>query len=390
MYLILNLKRLISATRLQMLEYIVRAPFKLGDRIVNKGEALRLSAFHASKIAQRGYLLEKSIIGLNEVVAAYEARARVLVDKFQNTPEQASKKAICSVISFLIRYESLKTFRPPSPEFLQEIQEFNRTATGKCPIKKIKSKTGAGEWAGYNCNIQTGCPHGCQYCYAEKTATRYKQIRGQEAWVIENCRNVSTARCRKRDQSIMFPTTHDITPNNIRAIMCHLYNILNAGNVVVLVSKPHRKCIEAICSEFSSFRDSMIFRFSIGSLNNKTLTLWEPGAPSVSERMRCLQYAFEQGYKTSISAEPMLTDRNGAECLYYAVEPCVTEDIWFGKMRNVGGFRNSENTDLASSATELVAAYKDDEIMAMVEHMGTLPKISWKDSVQKVIKKSKG
>lgn len=373
-----------------MLEYFAKAPFKLGDRIINKGEALRLSTSQASKIAQRGYLLEKSIIGLNEVVAAYEARARVLIDKFQNTPEQASKKAIRSVISFLIRYESLKTLRPPSPEFLQEVHEINRTATGKSPIKKINSKTGAGEWAGYNCNIQTGCPHGCQYCYAEKTATRYKQIRGQEAWVIENCRIVSTVRCRKRDQPIMFPTTHDITPNNIRAIMCHLYNILKAGNIVVLVSKPHRECIEAVCSEFSSFRDNMIFRFSIGSLNNETLTLWEPGAPSASERMWCLQYAFEQGFRTSVSAEPMLTDRHGAERLYYAVEPFVTEDIWFGKMRNVGGFRKSENTGLAKSATELVAAYKDSEIMAMAGHMGSLPKISWKDSVQKVIKKSKG
>lgn len=374
-----------------MLEYITRGPFKIGNRIINKGEALRLSTPHACKIAKKGYLLEKSIVGLVDVITAYEARVKVLVDKLQNTPDQASKKAMRCVMSLIIRYESLKTFQPPSSEFLQGVQEFSRTATGKNPITRINSKKGAGEWAGYNCNIGEGCQHGCLYCYASGIAvTRFKRVASKDAWLDEMLIDAKTGKCKKYPEPIMFPTSHDITQTYLPAFRCHLYNILNAGNTVIIVSKPHRESIEAICSEFSSFRDSMIFRFSIGSLDNATLSLWEPGAPSVSERMWCLQYAFEQGFRTSISAEPMLTDRHGAEQLYYAVEPLVTEDIWFGKMRNVGSFGKSENVDVARSATELVAMYQDSEIMAMVGHMGSLPKISWKDSIQAVINKMKG
>ncbi len=370
-----------------MLEFIARAPFKIGDRIINKGEALCLSAPQASVIAQKGYLLEKGIIGLNDVVAAYETRVRVLVEKLENPPEQASKKAMRYVVSLLIRYESLKTISPPSTGFLEEVAEFNQTAIGINPISKIQSDKGAGEWAGYNCNIGTGCPHGCLYCYAERMATRFNRVDSSFEWLEEFLRAVNSAKCKKYSEPIMFPTTHDITEGYLRPYRCHLYNILNAGNVVILVTKPHRESIEAICSEFSSFRDNMIFRFSIGTLDNATLNLWEPGAPSLSERMWCLQYAFEQGFRTSVSAEPMLTDRHGAERLYYTVEPFVTEDIWFGKMNNVGGFRKSENADIACSASELVAAYQDSEIMAQVEHMGALPKVSWKDSVKDVIKK---
>lgn len=374
-----------------MLEFIARSQFKMpcpqGERIVSKGEALRLSSLKASVGVQRGILLEKSVSGLQDVLSTCEARIRVLVEKLQYTPEDASKKAIRLVHSLLIRHESLKSYKAPSPEFLEEVGEFNRTATGTNPISKIQSDTGAGEWAGYNCNIATGCPHGCLYCYAERMATRFNRVDSSAEWLEEFLREATTAKCKKYSEPIMFPTTHDITEGYLRPYRCHLYNILNAGNVVILVTKPHRESIEAICSEFSSFRDNMIFRFSIGTLDNATLNLWEPGAPLLSERMWCLQYAFEQGFRTSVSAEPMLTDRHGAERHYYAVEPFVTEDIWFGKMNNVGGFRKSENADIACSASELVAAYQDSEIMALVEHLGALPKVSWKDSVKEIIKK---
>ncbi|MBW4056164.1 MAG: hypothetical protein HIU83_12345 [Proteobacteria bacterium] len=107
------------------------------------------------------YLLEKSVVGLHNVVAAYESRIRILVEKLQYSNDQASKKAMQYVQSLLIRHESLKSFTLPTPEFLQEVEEFNQSASGTNPITKIQSDKGAGEWAGYNCNIGSGCLHGC-------------------------------------------------------------------------------------------------------------------------------------------------------------------------------------------------------------------------------------
>lgn len=373
-----------------MREYLVRSPFRRnsahGELLINRGETIRISSSKAVPHVSSGLIVEKHV-GL-DLITTFESRTGQLVDKLGYSTYPAETGAIKLVISCLKRHKSLKSINPPSSEFLQQIQEFNRTASGKNPITKIVSDTGAGEWAGYNCNIGEGCQHGCLYCYASGIAvTRFKRVASQAEWCNEKLITANTAKCKKYPFPIMFPTTHDITPVYLPAYRCHLYNILNAGNTVILVSKPHRASIEAICSELSSYRDTMIFRFSIGCFENATLSLWEPGAPSLSERMWCLQYAFEQGFRTSVSAEPMLTDRHGAERLYYALEPFVTEDVWFGKMNNVGSFRKSENADLAKSAAELVAAYQDNEIMAMVDHMAALPKVSWKDSIKEVIKK---
>jgi len=374
-----------------MFAYIVRSQFKVptpqGDRILSKGETLSLSSIKAAVAVQRGFLLEKNVSGLQDIVTTCENRERILIEKLQLSPNDARKRFMALMLSLLNRHESLKSSNAPSPGFLAEVAEFNGTFKGNNPIKEIKSKNGAGEWAGYNCNIGTGCDHGCLYCYAEKRASRYKQIESQEAWRLEKLRKVSTAKCKKYSKWIMYPTTHDITETYLPAYRCHLYNLLKAGNNVLLVTKPHRVCMEAICSEFSSFRDNMIFRFSIGGLDNEALKLWEPGAPSLTERLWCLKYVFEQGFKTSISAEPMLVNCDEAERFYHSVEPLVTEDIWFGKMNNVGGFKKHEDPELLRRATELSTAYKDKNILQFVDKMKGLPKVEWKDSIKKIIAK---
>lgn len=375
-----------------MFEYLVKTPFKMntpqGQRVFNKGQALRLSSFKAVKHLTTGLLVENHV-GL-DLLSKFEARKILLTDKLGYPEDRAEVEAIGVVISSLKRHESLKTYRLPTTAFLAEVAEFNLTATGKSPISKIQSDTGAGEWAGYNCNIGTGCSHGCLYCYAERMATRFNRIESSDEWREEVPREVTTVECKKYSEPIMFPTTHDITEGYLRPYRCHLYNILAAGNEVVIVTKPHRASIEAICSEFSSSRDNMVFRFTIGGLNNETMKIMEPGAPSPSERLGCLRYAFEQGFRTSISSEPMLGSCEDAEQLYYVVEPFVTEDIWFGKMKYIGGLKNSADPVIASAANQVISTQSDAEILRFVSKVGRLPKVAWKDSIKDVVKKDAG
>lgn len=356
-----------------------------GKMVVKGGEAMRLSSFQATKLVKSGVVVDRHV-GI-DLLATYETRSKTLENKLGFSPEEARIAALELVTSCLTRHESTKTVTAPTEGFLAEVEKFNERAAGKNPILKEKSDTGVGEWAGYTCNIGSGCGHGCRYCYAEKMAMQYKRIATPEEWQEESLREVSTRRVKKYDSTIMFPTTHDITPTYLPVYRVHLYNLLSAGNQVLIVSKPHLESVQSICSEFASFRDQMIFRFTIGGLNGEVMEHWEPGAPPIEERLQCLKYAFEQGYTTSVSAEPMLGGREEAEKLYYLLEPFITKEIWFGKMNNIGGFRSSEEPEVARHATELIALQSDDEILELVEKLNGLPKVQWKDSIKAIIEK---
>jgi len=221
-------------------------------------------------------------------------------------------------------------------------------------------------------------------------AVRFGRVADSEAWQEENLRDASTAGCKKYDSTIMFPTTHDITPAYLPAYRVHLFNLLEAGNTVLMVTKPHFESIQAICSEFSTFRDNIMFRFTIGGLNTEVMSHWEPGAPLFEERLQCLKYAFEQGYTTSVSAEPMLGGRDEAVKLYYLLEPYITREIWFGKMNNIGGFRTSADPEVARYAQELLELQSNDEIMELVGNLNGLPKVEWKDSIKEIIARRAG
>lgn len=356
---------------------------------MSKGEALRLSSTSpkAMQLVTNGYLIENNI-GM-DLLSKFDSRVNLLMVKLAYPRERAVAEATGMIAACLKRHESLKRVEPPSTEFLHEVVEFNKTATGKNPISKEQSDKGVGEWAGYRCNIGTGCSHGCLYCFAENFATRFHRVDGSDGWREEVARDVSTADCKKYSEPIMFPTTHDVTPEYLPAYRCHLYNILSAGNTVVIVSKPHEESIRAICTEFSSFRNNMTFRFSIGGLDNEAMRIWEPGTPALTERLKCLRLAFELGFRTSISAEPMLGNRLDAEQLYYVVEPFVTEDIWFGKMNNAGRLKKNGDPEIVRRVNELTSTQSDAEILQLVETLNGLPKVAWKDSIKDVIKKYK-
>ncbi len=74
------------------------------------------------------------------------------------------------------------------------------------------------------------------------------------------------------------------------------------------------------------------------------LKFWEPNAPSFEERLRSLKYAYDKGYKTSISIEPFL-DKDP----YVLVEklmPFTSKSIWIGKMNyvSINNLMNSERS----------------------------------------------
>lgn len=135
---------------------------------------------------------------------------------------------------------------------------------------------------------------------------------------------------KKRKGRIMFPTTHDITPDTVGYCVIALKNILRARNEVLITTKPSFESIQILLEELKKYKDQIQFRFTITSNNDKTLSYWEPGAPLFLERLSALRLAFNGGFKTSISIEPFL-DMDPTP-LIHLLSPYVNETIWLGKL----------------------------------------------------------
>ena len=159
--------------------------------------------------------------------------------------------------------------------------------------------------------------------------------------------------------------------------MTVLDKLIGAGNQVLIVSKPRYDIIREICLEFREDRDKIMFRFTIGAMNDEILRFWEPGAPSFAERLDSLTYAFCSGYKTSVSIEPMLDSDNVID-LILAVEPFVTDAIWLGKMNHIRKNLVIDSAEMEAAVRRIENGQTKERIKVLYEVLRDNPKIKWK------------
>ncbi len=185
----------------------------------------------------------------------------------------------------------------------------------------------------------------------------------------------------------MFPTTHDVTPFYLPAAIEALKGLLSNGNNVLIVSKPHLECIAEICEQLEEWKSQILFRFTIGTSCEETAKFWEPGAPSIEERLSCLTYAYQHGFATSVSMEPMLGSVTETMDLFFAMEGNVTDKIWIGKMNKIDGRVNKVDDIVRKKCDRIVAMQRDENILWLVDKLKNHPKIAWKDSIKEIIEK---
>jgi len=252
---------------------------------------------------------------------------------------------------------------------------------------------GTTEWAKKTLNFQIGCENGCLYCYAREMATRYGW-KDSNDWTNVRIREDQLKRAFPNfGEVVMFPSSHDITPDNMEFAIPFLHNILNASNDVLIVSKPNYECIKLICKELDKYKENILFRFTIGSSSDEVLRFWEPNAPTFGDRSKSLKYAFRKGFQTSISCEPMLD--NNIDKVIKKVDPFVTETIWLGKANRLLGktgrgrleFNGVLNDETKRKAEELNEWQNDESIIELYRQFKDNPKIRWKESIKHVLKK---
>lgn len=253
-------------------------------------------------------------------------------------------------------------------------------------MKKEKKVFGTQEWAVENANFISGCYHNCKYCYSKEMAIRFKR-KTPANWDVEDVDTKQVYKKRKKvDGVIMFPSSHDITPKNLNYSITVLRNLLESGNKVLVVTKPHLDIIKEICDKFNVHKNNILFRFTIGSTNTSTLKFWETNAPSFEERKESLIYAFKKGYSTSVSCEPMLDDTTIE--LVSVLSPYVTDSIWIGKANfllrriKMNGITDDETINRAN---ELILLQSDIKIRSLYQELKNNKKVKWKESIKKVV-----
>lgn len=248
-----------------------------------------------------------------------------------------------------------------------------------------RTGTGTGEWAEHNENIQRGCVNGCLYCYAGNNAHRFK-LRMRTDWEREELtKNAERTTYPLRKGVIMFPTAHDITAFNLDAFTRQASLMLGRGNKLLIVSKPRIDCIAHLVEAFGQYKAQILFRFTIGTMDVGVARFWEPGAPSPAERITALQIAHSAGYRTSISAEPLLGGCDTAIDVLNAVRPYITDTVWIGKMNKIRTRVDQKIAENRMQCDRIEQLQGDDEILRLVEALTGDPLVRWKDSVQDVI-----
>lgn len=251
---------------------------------------------------------------------------------------------------------------------------------------KTKPVFGTTEWAASNVNIIKGCSNDCKYCFSKEMAIRFKR-KSPDNWKQEEVNlEAFNKNPRYRDGYIMFPSTHDITPEHLDLAIDFLKRLLSVGNKVLIVSKPSFPCIKRICDTFTEYKDQILFRFTIGSSSSITLRFWEPNAPDYAERKKALVYAYEAGYQTSISCEPMLD--NKIDKVIDDLSQYVTDAIWLGKMNfAIRRLRTNGqlNDETKAAAEQLLEWQSDKNITALYNRYKDNPQIKWKESIKKVV-----
>ncbi len=183
----------------------------------------------------------------------------------------------------------------------------------------------------------------------------------------------------------MFPTSHDILPSNLAQSVKVLEGMLAAGNRVLVVTKPWLACVKEMCEKLAPYRAQITFRFTIGSMNDQTLSFWEPGASCFKERLAALKHAHKAGFTTSVSCEPMLDV--GIVKLVESVRPFVTDHIWLGRANQLIshiGRNCPEDEDAKRMARELLDQQDDQYLRNLYARFKDDPMIRFKDSIKKV------
>lgn len=236
---------------------------------------------------------------------------------------------------------------------------------------------------------------------------------GSGCWTDEQPRSQATIATNRNYGTVMMPTTHDVTPGTLPVFTTAALELLAAGNNLLVVSKPRAACITTLVESLKGHENKVEFRFTMGSLDNDILKLFEPGAPALAERLEAVKIAQQAEFAVSISSEPMLTTSvDESVNLFHSLVPYTAKRnshggaVWLGKLRKgtvqcdvqeLAQPKKGESSEsLAARRSLFVPGVKEkldairhaqtnDNIVSLYQALKDEPRVCWKDSITNVL-----
>jgi len=254
--------------------------------------------------------------------------------------------------------------------------------------KLVKLKELIKEWHNYQwspnvyniLDCKTNCANDCKYCYMKRLKNKFFDVDIENLDMEIEDKKVNKKWRSNETKLIMFPSSHDIFPEFIKAYTKTCINILDAGHQLLIVSKPRLECIEYLIKHLTNYKDNIIFRLTITTHDEDTLKYWEHNASNFDERVKCLKLLYKNGFKTSISLEPFLENPT---YIITKLDKYITNDIWIGVMSGM------ETIDIdKDEKNRLLKLYDKNNLLKLIKKFKDNKKVYWKTSIMKIIIKN--
>jgi DNA repair photolyase len=267
-----------------------------------------------------------------------------------------------------------------------ELEGFRVTGVKKANPEQEKEPDNVQDWADKGINISRGCSNDCRYCYAREESVR-RHGNTVENWTKEKLNPKMIRKgWRLSSKRLMFPSTHDITPDTYHACEIVLKKILKAGNKVLVVSKPRPELIDKLCDAIAPYKSQIMFRFTISAIDNEVLGFWEPNAPTYEERKKALALAKEKGFRTSVSIEPMLDAENVGD-LIEDLRPHTTDCMWVGPMKMVRKRVVNDSPEVEKQIVKIISDQTPEKLLPIYTRYRDDPLVKWKGHFRKEVRK---
>lgn len=256
----------------------------------------------------------------------------------------------------------------------------------KCKLngKALYSPKGAAaEYAAVGCNLYTGCPHDCQYCYLKRgvlgpqlgnTEVKLKKcFKDTEDAVMTFCRECDKHLEYLQKVGIFFSFTTDPLIKETREVTKSCIIFANRRNIPVKLLTKNTDFLddEVFMSwlELPEFRKDLVaFGFTLTGRDDM-----EPNASRNMVRIDAMKVLKEKGFKTFASIEPIIDFDSSIKMIEESAQFCDLFKI---------GLRSGVKDDYYEPSE---CAFFIGQVTGLTDRMGF--KVYWKESFHKYIQK---